>query len=67
MAALFGGSEKQVDIRLTKVVPTSHMGVGRPVVATLDISPVGHGSVASRKSLPRKSRLKSALNKTHEV
>lgn len=49
-AALLGGSEKPVNIRLTKVVPPPDMGIGRAVIVTLDTSPGGHGSDASHKS-----------------
>lgn len=55
VAALFGGSEKSVDIRLTKVVPPPDMGIGRPVIHTLNTSSGGHGSGASHKSPPGKA------------
>lgn len=55
VAAHLGGSEKPVNIRLTKVVPPPDMGIGRAVIVTLDTSPGGHGSGASHKSPPGKA------------
>ncbi|GAA4216220.1 hypothetical protein GCM10022290_02480 [Sagittula marina] len=55
VATLLGGSEEPVDIPLTKIVPSTNVGIGRAVIPTLDTSPIGHGSVASHKSLPAKA------------
>ena len=51
VAALLCRSEQPVDLRLAEVVSAALVGIRSIVIANLDISPVGHRSVALCKSL----------------
>lgn len=42
VSAFSSGGQQPVDLRRTEIVAAALMGIGRAVVITLDISPVGH-------------------------